>query len=207
MMRSLTVLALLGCTVLGACGTENRGLESVHQPVVARTDYVYDLPAPGDRLSEDAARGLGGWFESLNLRYGDRVSVDTQGYDTASRNAIGAVAARYGLLVDETAPVTQGTIPAGSIRVIVSRMSASVPNCPDWSRPANANFDGHAMSNYGCATNSNLAAMIADPRDLISGRSGPASVDAATASKAIQTYRKAPSTGAGGLKSEATKGN
>ncbi len=207
MTRSLTVLALLGCTVLSACGTENRGLESVHQPVVARTDYVYDMPAPGDRLSEEAARGLSGWFESLNLRYGDRVSVDTQGYGAGTRDAVSALAARYGLLVDETAPVTQGEIPAGSIRVIISRMAASVPNCPDWSRPSNPNFDGHSMSNYGCATNSNLAAMIADPRDLISGRTGPASVDAATSSKAIQTYRKAPSTGAGGLKSETTRGN
>ena len=52
MKHSLTVLALLGCTMLGACGTENRGLESVHQPVVARTDYVYDLPASSDRLTE-----------------------------------------------------------------------------------------------------------------------------------------------------------
>ena len=34
--------------MLAACagGTENRGLESVHQPVVQRTDYVIDLDHP-----------------------------------------------------------------------------------------------------------------------------------------------------------------
>lgn len=207
MTRSLTVLALLGCSVLSACGTENRGLESVHQPIVARTDYVYDMTVPNDHLSDESARGLSGWFDSLNLHYGDRISVDTQGYGAGSREAVGAVAARYGLLVDATAPVTHGEIAPGSIRVIVSRMTASVPNCPDWSRPSTANFNGHTMSNYGCATNGNLAAMVADPRDLISGRTGASSVDAATSSKAIRTYRKAPPTGAAGLKTETTKGN
>lgn len=207
MTRNLTLLALLGCTVLAGCGTENRGLESVHQPVVARTDFVYDMPAPSNRLATGDTARLINWFDSLNLRFGDRVSVDTQSYGPEARDAVGRVAASYGLLIDETAPVTQGDIPAGSVRVIVSRMSATVPNCPDWSRPATPNFNGHSMSNYGCATNSNLAAMVADPRDLVSGRAGPNAVDATLSSKAIGTYRRATPTGSGALKSESTKGN
>lgn len=207
MKLRLAALALLGCTALGACGTENRGLESVHQPVVSRTDYVYDLPAPADRLTDAEDRALSGWFQSLSLRYGDRISVDGQAYGPQARNAIAAVVARYGLLIDATAPVTQGEIAPGSVRVIVSRMNATVPGCPDWSRPSAPNFDGHTMSNYGCATNSNLAAMVADPGDLISGRSGDVAVDGRIATKAIGTYRAMPTTGAAGLKTERTKGN
>ncbi|MES2289537.1 MAG: CpaD family pilus assembly protein [Pseudomonadota bacterium] len=206
MTRNLTVLALLGCSVLAGCGTQNRSLESVHQPVVARTDYVYDMPSPGDRLSAGEAVRLADWFDSLNLRYGDRVSVDAQGAGPAARDAVGRVVGRYGLLMDETAPVTQGEIAPGSVRVVVSRMTATVPNCPDWSRPSQPNFNGHAMSNYGCATNSNLAAMVADPRDLVSGRSGATSVDATLSTKAIGQYRRSEPTGAGGLKAETTKG-
>jgi pilus assembly protein CpaD len=207
MMRSLTVLALLGCSMLSACGTSNRNLESVHQPVVSRTDYVFDMPAPGTGIGDADPRPLAAWFESLGLKYGDRVSVDTQGFGPGARDNVSAVAARYGLLIEETAPVTQGEIPPGSIRVVVSRMTASVPSCPDWSRPSNANFGGDSMSNYGCATNTNLAAMIADPRDLISGRAAPSSVDADQSRKAVATYRSATQTGAGGLKTESTKGN
>ena len=206
MKLHIAAFALLGCTTLAACGTENRSLESVHQPVVSHTDYAYDMAAPAEVLSETDDRALTGWFESLSLRYGDRVSVDTQGYGPAARNAIAAVAARYGLLLDATAPVTRGEIPTGSVRVIVSRMNANVPGCPDWTRPSLPNFDGHSTSNYGCATNSNFAAMIADPRDLISGRGGETSVDGRVAAKAIGTYRAMPTTGAGGLKSETTKG-
>ncbi len=206
MKLRLAALALLGCTALSACGTQNRSLESVHQPVVSRTDYVYDLPAPSDRLTDAEDQALSGWFQSLSLRYGDRISVDGQTYGTQARNAIAAVVARYGLLLDPNAPVTQGEIAPGSVRVIVSRMNATVPGCPDWSRPATPNFDGHAMSNYGCATNSNFAAMVADPRDLISGRAGEVAVDGRIATKAIGTYRAMATTGAAGLKNESTKG-
>lgn len=206
MKLRLAALALLGCTALSACGTQNRSLESVHQPIVSRTDYVYDLPAPTDRLSDSDDRALTGWFDSLSLRYGDRVSVDAQNYGAETRDAVSAVVARYGLLLESTAPVTQGAIPSGSVRVIVSRMTAAVPGCPDWSRPPTPNFGGHSISNYGCATNSNFAAMVADPRDLISGRTGEATVDGRIATKAIGTYRALPTTGATGLKTDNTRG-
>jgi pilus assembly protein CpaD len=208
-MRRLTVLTLIAVGAsLSACGTSNRGMESVHQPVVARADYIYDLPAPtSDSLSENDASRLAGWFDSVRLRYGDRVSVDAPGDYGSARNAVGAIVARYGLLVDTQAPVTQGDIAAGSMRVIISRMTASVPNCPDWSRPASPEFGGSTISNYGCAINSNLAAMVADPQDLIHGREGPATADATTAGKAIRTYRAATPTGATGLKNQSTRGN
>jgi pilus assembly protein CpaD len=207
MTRNLALAALLGCSLLTACGgTENRFVESVHQPVVSRTDYVYDLAAPGSELSGDQAAGLTGWFDSLGLKYGDRVAVDTQGYGPGPRDAVGSVVARYGLLLDPTAPVTQGEVRPGSVRVVVSRMSATVPGCPDWSRKAAPNWGGESMSNYGCASNGNLAAMVADPTDLISGRETDSVVDATMSTKAIGTYRKAVNTGAGGLKVETTKG-
>lgn len=207
MKHTLIVLALASCTALGACGTKNLGMESVHQPVVSRTDYVYDMAAPNDRLDGLQASGLTGWFDSLNLRYGDHVSVDTQGYGAGARDAVASVVARYGLIIDEAAPITQGDVPAGSIRVIVSRMTAGVPGCPDFSRPASPNLSGDSASNYGCATNTNLAMMVADPQDLITGRAAPNTADAAMGAKAISTYRKATTTGSGGLKSESTKGN
>jgi len=206
MTRKFQIFALAACCVLAGCGTENRGLETVHQPVVARTDYVFDIAAPsGEFTSDDAAR-LGGWFDSLSLRYGDRVSVDTHGYGQSARDAVASVAASYGLLIEENAPVTQGDIGQGAVRVIVSRLTASVPNCPDFSRPAMANFTGSTMSNYGCAINSNFAAMVADPQDLISGRTAASAVDARMSTKAIGTFRAAPNTGALGLKPETTKG-
>lgn len=206
-MRNLTALALLATALAGCGGTTNRGLGSVHQPVVSRTDYVFDVAAPGARFAPDDERRLAGWFDSLQLGYGDRVSVDTQGYGEAPLDAVAGVAARYGLLVDPTAPVTAGAIAPGAVRVVVSRTTAQVPGCPDWSRPSTANLTGDAMSNYGCATNSNLAAMIADPRDLVAGRDGRADADARVSNKAITVYRAKAPTGAGEVKKETAGGS
>jgi pilus assembly protein CpaD len=80
---------------------------------------------------------------------------------------VAAAASRFGLIVQDTAPVTQGEITPGSFRVVVSRTKADVPGCPDWSRSSVGNYTGDAPSNFGCATNASLAATIANPSDLI----------------------------------------
>ncbi len=200
-MRTLHLLPLIALSVsLSACGgTKNRGLESVHQPVISRTDYVYDV---GAALTAEDERRIVGWFDTLRIGYGDHISVDDPNGDPASRVAIARIAARYGLLLDDTAPITEGTVDPGTFRVVVSRSKAEVPGCPDWSRKSQPEFNSNNMSNFGCATNANLAAMIADPQDLLQGRSAGPVADAATGGKAIRTYRTNPSRDTGSLKNE-----
>ena len=96
------------------------------------------------------------------------------------------------------APVTPAPITPGSIRVVVSRMRADVPRCPDWSRDGSNEFESNTSSNYGCATNRNLAAMIANPADLVRGAPGTETSDTALSYKAIDAYRKKPPGGGGG---------
>lgn len=81
---------------------------------------------------------------------------------------------------------------------VVENGVARVDGCPDWSQPSQPDFAASTMSNYGCATNTNLAAMIADPEDLLRGKSSDAT-DPAVAAKAIKAWREAPPTGLGGL--------
>jgi len=209
LVRKAARPALLALSLtLGACdGTKNTGLESVHQPVVNRLDYALDLNAGGSGgLTESESQRLGAWFDTLRVGYGDRISVDDPSPNgiAASRDAVASVAARYGLLLNEGAPVTTGVVESGMIRVVVSRMSASVRGCPDWSRPSQPEYESSTMSNYGCATNANLAAMIANPEDLIRGQTG--STDQRVSSKAIKTFRDKEPTGAAALKQESSKG-
>jgi len=203
MRVSCTTLALVTALALGACGPVNRSLNSVNQPVVQRTDYVFDVSGGG--LSAGEQRRLIDWFDALHLGYGDRVSIDNHAGDDSAREAIAAVVARYGLLLSETAPVTQGSDQLTGVRVVVSRGMANVPNCPNWSRAAQPEFAASTMSNFGCAVNSNLATMIADPTDLVHGRSGGGN-DPLTISRAIKTYREKEPTGKGELKQEAAGG-
>lgn len=209
-MSRFTPLLLAPLLMLGACGgTYNGGVESVYQPEVRRNFYVLDLQTAGDALAAGEGERLSGWMASMGLRFGDQVAVDDGGAGMAGRTEIGAEAGRYGLLLNEKAPVTVGQIAPGTVRVVVTRMQASVPGCPDFSRQYQPDFSASTTSNYGCATNSNLAAMVADPGDLVKGAPGSPTADPRTASKAINALRSAAPTGAGGtaVRTEAAGGN
>ena len=208
MSARFTPLLLLPALLLSACGTENGGVESAHQPVVQRYDYVLDLQTASYGLAPGESQRLAGWMESMRLRYGDRVSIDDGADGSTGRNEVAAEANRYGLLIDGQAPVTMGQIAPGTVRVVVTRMTARVPNCPDHSREYQPDYAASTSSNYGCATNSNLAAMVADPGDLVRGVPGAPTSDPATSTKAIRALRDATPTGGGGtvVKSEGTGG-
>jgi len=179
-----------------APGPINRGLDSVNQPVVVRSDYTLDLASPGDGLPHVERGRLAAWFDSLGLGYGDRVWIDDPLAADGTRRDIARVAAEYGLLLHYGAPVTPGRVEPGNVRVIVSRSTASVPGCPHWVGRGGVNS---TSPNYGCAINSNLAAMIADPSDLVLGQAGSGTGDASTAAKAIKVYRDTAPTGTKGL--------
>lgn len=196
------VLASTGANALPAPGRGNRGLESENQPVVERTDYVFDLQATYDGLPPAERQRLNEWFRSLDLGYGDRVSVDDPRGAGPTRRDIARLAADYGILLSDGAPITPGDVGPDGVRVIVSRSVAYVPNCPNWEPIGPSSLS----SNYGCAINSNLAAMIADPNDLVLGAQGARTGDPAATSKAIRVYRDKIPTSVGDIKSESSKG-
>ena len=203
-----TVLAL-ATTVAGCTGSahSNMSLDSVHQPIVRNSIHQFDVATSGGELPPSEQGRLQGWLDAMGVRYGDRISIeDPSPYGVASaRASVRAMIERRGLLLSDAVPVTTGDVPPGALRIVVTRASASVPGCPDWSSKSSTNFTNATSSNYGCATNSNLAAMVADPNDLIKGATNQAN-DPSMATRAIKTFREKPPTGANDLKQTATSG-
>jgi len=200
-LAALSLGALLAASPATAGRKVERGVESVHQPVVERTDFVFDVSAdPAGELAATEAKRLATWFSALDLRYGDHVTLAGAGQaPRALHDGIDAVVARYGLLVEGEAPVTAGDAPAGGLRIVVSRSIASVPGCPAWRDRGETQLQGGLSDNYGCATASNLAAMIADPRDLVEGRQPGIDDRNVVNGKAIKAYTDKAPTGAGAL--------
>lgn len=199
MLKHKLLVGLTPAILLAGCGgTPNLGLESVHQPVVARADYAFDVGSGPGGLATGEAERLGAWMGSLRVGYGDRIAVDDPARDPATRTDVANAAARFGLLVSDEAPVTPAPIAPGTARVVISRARAYVPGCPDYSRMYQPDYTGSTSSNYGCAMNSNLAAMVANPTDLVRGESNRGLSDPAVATKAIDRFRKAEPTGGGG---------
>jgi pilus assembly protein CpaD len=209
-LRTLLITtALTPLLSLAACsgnGAVNRGLESVHQPVVARKDYIFDVATSGGALAPGEAERLAGWMRSITVGYGDSIAVDDPHGGGGIRDDVQAAAARYGLLVSDDAPVTGAPIAPGTVRVVVSRMTATVPGCPDHSRNGSNEFLGSTTSNHGCAINSNLAAMVASPTDLVRGQPGSYVTDQAQATRAIDAYRRGAAVGTGGAAGGSTGG-
>lgn len=204
-----TAIALSLGLVLAGCGgmPDNRSLNSVHQPVVERSNYTFDVTTGSDGLSYPEQRRLAGWFEAMGLGYGDRISIDDPLASPATRATVEALASRYGLMVSNEAPLTPGHVAAGSARIVITRTTASVPGCPDWSANSDTNLQNATSSNYGCATNSNLAAMVADPEHLVKGAAGMSDTLVMSSTKAIGAYREKALTGDTDLNQVTTSGN
>lgn len=186
---------------LAACSnpkTLNHSLYSVKQPVVEHHNFALDLAAGPDGLPISERRRLNDWFETMDLRYGDRISVDGP-LAGAARRDVAAIAGHYGLLLSDGAPVVEGAFRPDTVRVIVTRARAYVPNCPEWSGQFNTTLGNDTTSGYGCAVNANFAAMVADPEHLLHGAQGTGETVVMSSTKAIETYRAQEPTGKAGL--------
>ena len=203
--RQILALAVLALP-LAACQTDqaaNRGMESIHQPVVSHTAFTYDVQAgPDGGLSGSEARRLDDWFASIGLGYGDQVALATDAayLSPSLRDGIANVVGRHGILVGEDGSAVAGVAPQGSVRLIVRRATASVPGCPDWSDKPETDQQLGLSTNYGCGVNGNLAAMIANPEDLVRGQTTDSDLRTATSNRAISTYMEKKPTGSGELK-------
>lgn len=141
------------------------------------------------------------FIKSIQLGYGDEVTLI--GSARYRREAMAAYLERLGLPVTITLEAgTTAERSANTVHVAVSRYVVTPPSCPNWS-----NFDGNENrntpgSNYGCAVDSSLGYMVANPRDLVQGQTpGPGlSVPLVNANKKYQQGKVTPpaSTGTGG---------
>jgi len=217
-MSRLIKLAAVSALALAAGGcamqpqrltpANNTGVYSLHQPIVEHNNFVFDVSTDAGGVPAAEQARLAAWFESIALAYGDHVTVDEPaGYESeAARQDVGTVAARYGLIVDGNAsPVTEGRVGAGYVRIVARRSTASVPGCPTWTDPG-IESPLRLSTNYGCAHNSNLASMIANPDDLVRGREASGDGAVVVAGRAIRTYRESQPTGRQGLPAATTTG-
>ena len=195
---ALLALAAALALPLAGCGglPHNASLNSVHQPEVTHASVSLELVTTasatgGGSLSPSEQERLAAWFEAMHLRYGDKIAIADPLSSETARAGVADMAARFGVVLgDQASDETSGVAP-GSLRVTLTRASAHVPHCPDWSGNSASNPANATSTNYGCAVNSNLAAMVADPDHLLKGASATGDTSGMTAEKAITAWRAA----------------
>lgn len=126
------------------------------------------------------------------------IEAPAGGDPVAAQAAFDARAAleRLGLAPERLRVVSYaGPDPRAPVLVGFETVQAAVPRCGTAWGSLSRTGDNASASNFGCAVNANLAAQIADPRDIVSPRPmTPA--DAGRRSVVIDRYRSGASTSA-----------
>jgi pilus assembly protein CpaD len=181
----LVALLLPGCSSTTPEGLVDAPKAVAVKPVLATHPVAFDdgsamlSPAEIDDLRAFLAEGRVTKIDSITIYAGD----SQLGSARASRVSDALSNLGYTHVV---APSNQ---PGGdSVAVVVKRLAAMPPSCPDWGPVGHYDPNNLPMKNLGCASATNLYLMVADPRDLVSGRMlGPADGDEAV--RSVDNYR------------------
>jgi pilus assembly protein CpaD len=179
MTRGKILLAILFLS-LAACTREEAAWTQVEAPNRLQVDwrsetFVASFPAGAAELNPDERAKLA-HFLNAGLRTGDeRITLSPPAdLDRALtdrrvehlRRIVAAAAPRRPVSV---APVADSRLTPGSALVVIGRYVVSTPSCPNWRKPSGIDSANQPSSNFGCANETNLGLMVADPADLVVG--------------------------------------
>lgn len=182
-MRTLPILLTLPL-LLGACA-------AVRQPAPVETAYTIEVEtarydhrvAPG--FDAGARAALARFLADVGVAHGDRVRL--AGGSAADRAAVA------GHLADRLLPVAfageEHASAAGGVRLSVLRPVAQPPACGDWSGDPTGPAHNGDFPPLGCASQANLAAMLADPSDVLGG-AGLAPANGENPASWVRAYRE-----------------
>ncbi|HUC65543.1 MAG TPA: CpaD family pilus assembly lipoprotein [Stellaceae bacterium] len=204
----LSLCAGLGIA-LAACSSDEDQLVPMAQPKQLKVDYT-ELKQPVDfvhgsaKLAPGEGERLRAFLSSSGVTADDHVYLETASDDRLAAQRIGSVSRELDQrgIGAKVLPASERDVGADSLLVKVERYVVTLPNCPDWTKSPYQSHDNQVASNYGCTTATDFGLMVADPRDLVVGRTlGPAEGDPAIA--AIERYRAGkpkdlPGAGSGG---------
>jgi pilus assembly protein CpaD len=208
MIRQGMILTAL--LLLGACTTPASGLKKDDAPPV-NPGELYKMQAEQapdeirlgqhpDGLSVHQRAAIADYARDYIEAGGEQVVIRTPagGGEAVARMAEGAKAAleAAGLSEHEIALDVYNTDqPSAAIRLVYQRWQAKPIACgQSWTSLTNTR-DNQTQANFGCAVTANMAAQIANPRDINGPRTMDAS-DAARRSTVLDHYRKGEITAA-----------
>ena len=153
-----------------------------------------------DGLSDNQRAALTRYVDGWTTNGGGPIAVATPktGGDAASRTAWAVKARLQQLGVAEADIQVQGydSDQAGApVLIVYQRYAAKVPQCSNSWTDLTSNYKNDGYQNFGCAVTANMAAQMANPRDIAAPADMTAS-DAGRRATVFDKYRKGDPTGA-----------
>lgn len=175
-----------------------------HPIVVTEAEQSVDIPvASTDRRLNTAQRDM---IRGFAQNYGSRatgpvylLTPEGSPNSNAARQLRGQVRAELSARgiasskIVNSSYVTLDAKDAAPIRLTFVGTTAMTSQCGQWPKDMINDFSNQNYYNFGCATQNNLAAQIANPEDLVAPR-GMTPIDATRRNAAIKEYRERTST-------------
>ncbi len=189
-------LLLVGMLLVSGCGTNAPAETGWSDPVPLKQNKVefvnldYDVHfAPRSKApAAGEVDGLSAFLKESAVGDGDTLTVAGPGTSMLAAQRKAAVLADLNHRHIRAVAATDSGVASDAVQVRVGRAVVTAPRCPDWSKPEADNSTNSPSSNFGCATESALAMMVADPADLVRGKpTGPA--DGAVLARGAEMYR------------------
>lgn len=191
-------IALVGCDTVRL--TDDRTEQSVWRDDITAplernirldvNEAVHVLRAERGRLALGEAGRLGAFLAAQGAPWSMDVQVQPLSpKGEAALPEVAEILGRLGVQPERMLLAAAGARAGdGDIAVTLRNIRASASGCPDWRRSNLMDLSELNSSNFGCATADNLARMIADPRELSTGRA-LAPANGANATGALERYR------------------
>lgn len=203
----------LAAMVLQACGTPRDDLKTGsipddyrtrHPIALAEVQQAIDIPvASGDRtLSIGTQDVISGFLAEAKRQSSGVLTIQ---YPSGSVNAAAAqsvrrqfrqLALQAGIPPQRIAETTYQASPDGGlapVRMAFNSVKATTEQCGQWPSDILHDSENRNWENFGCATQNNLAAQIANPTDLVAPRI-MTPIDAKRRTTVIGNYRDGKST-------------
>ncbi len=175
-----------------------------HPIIVTEAEQTVDIPvASTDRRLTIAQRDLIRGFAAnyISRASGPVYVLSPEGSPNSAaarqlRNQVRAELASRGIAsskIINTSYAAAGAGDAAPIRLSFTGTTAITTQCGQWPKDISNDFANQNYYNFGCATQNNLAAQVANPEDLVAPR-GMTPIDAQRRNNAIQEYRTTTST-------------
>ncbi len=195
--RRLYVACGLGL-LLAACTTFSEDYSQRHPLAVEIVHATLNLPGAegAERLTSGELRRVDGFVAAYMAERRGQLMISVPGAAAGDARVLGRAkqiadrARQHGLPAAEVILRVAAEEQEAKAPVMVSyeKLVMRIPECGDWSKEASHDWTNTVHSDFGCSTQRNLGLMLADPGDLLRGRTlGPA--DGEALSNGIRAYR------------------
>jgi pilus assembly protein CpaD len=186
-----------GLFTLGAC--QHTDMSTAPQQQMRNSVQMVRLPLEinresdgTDTLSNVTIGRINSFLASIEAGYGDVLMLDAPNASPERIKAVETMIRSKGLVYAGVSAL--GTAPTdGSVMLYVERYQVTPPNCNYWPEETSVNARNNDSPFHGCSNTINLGLMVADPRDLVSGRSSGNSTAAAVSAINPPSTSSAPS--------------